>query len=447
LRYTPVAAILSALRRFDVILMPARVAASVQKRAGFRDLNELIIKAGVSVFCVSGGENGARLFSCGSRGVESVFVPPVAVKPLDTSGAGDAFLALLLDTLSRSKRIDRAFQLFSERAPHELAPVLGSIGARGHIPHSAVTNDILGAYLSKHLSEIRDKVRDQQSCPFCETRVDVVKKQPSVGLRSTRSARRNVSVLLTRALFAAEKADAVSSCRRLLDYRGTAYVVGTGGSYPAAEFIADALNCRDGLFAHAIKPLDYVKRSKRTELLVVVSYSGKTSDCAVAIRHAQAIGVEQIALVTSAQEPGMKDILRKQDTVISYGRTSPRERGFFSITGTVAPCALWAAAIFGTEAVACLDRSLASRWSDPKSFEPLTNAIASKQTIDAFGSGFATAALLDFESKLTEGNLGRVILHESKDFSHGRFSLVFGEGSPRTSLIFRTKTRSRYEDR
>ncbi len=446
LRYTPVATILGALRHFDVILMPARVARSIQKRAGLREVRDLVTTVGITVFCVSAGEHGAWLYTCRGRGSEAVFVPPASARPIDTSGAGDAFLALLLESLNCSREINDAFQLFAERAPQELGPVLTSIGARGHIPESGVTNNALEVYIKKPLSEIRDAIQGKPVCPFCEAQlVDREERQPRV-VRPVKSARKNISILLKRALFAAEKAEAVGLCRTLLDSCGSAYVVGTGGSYPAAVFIADALNSREGLFAQPIKPLDYIKRSKHTDLLVVVSYSGRTSDCGAAIRHGQALGVGKVAIVTAAETPELGSMLRKQDIVISYARTD-RERGFVSITGTVSPCALWAAAVCGTEAVAYLDQTIEMPWRDPRVLAPLKAALNDKEAIDAIGTGFATVALLDFESKLTEGNLGRVILHESKDFSHGRFSLIFRDNVPRTFIHFKTKASSRYEDK
>jgi fructoselysine-6-P-deglycase FrlB-like protein len=166
----------------------------------------------------------------------------------------------------------------------------------------------------------------------------------------------------------------------------------------------------------------------------------------MAIRHAQALGVSKVAVVTAAETPELGSLLRKQDMVISYARTD-RERGFVSITGTVAPCALWAAAVCGTGAVAYLDQSMEMPWRDPKILASLRGALEANQAIDAIGTGFAAAALLDFESKLMEGNLGRVVLHESKDFSHGRFSLIFEEDASRTFVLFRTKSSSRYEEK
>ncbi|MBK7143351.1 MAG: hypothetical protein IPH75_14860 [bacterium] len=48
--------------------------------------------------------------------------------------------------------------------------------------------------------------------------------------------------------------------------------------------------------------------------------------------------------------------------------------------------------------------------------------------------------MLDFESKLTEGGVGTVHLHEAKDFSHGRFILALGkEYAADPKILFETE--------
>ena len=48
-------------------------------------------------------------------------------------------------------------------------------------------------------------------------------------------------------------------------------------------------------------------------------------------------------------------------------------------------------------------------------------SLEANQSIDVFGGGDSWPAVLDLESKMIEGDLGRATLLEVKDFSHGRF--------------------------
>lgn len=268
----------------------------------------------------------------------------------------------------------------------------------------------------------------EDRCPLCGLRL----AEPTVARTPDRrraGISHNLGWLRRRALNAADKPSALAAARQLLDWRGTAYVVASGGSAIAGNYISQVLRERSELFATDAFPSDYVKTGVRTDALVLVSYSGHTPDHVPVIRRARALGVERIALICRTHQPRLQDELGPGGLVVAYGNsrnTDKAERGFVSLAATVAPCALMLAAAAG-----------------PASLEPLATGglAASVETgrrlgallrdsyeLHVLGSGYCRPAMLDLESKWVEGDLGPVTVHQSKDFSHGRFmSLLAAE--------------------
>jgi len=163
------------------------------------------------------------------------------------------------------------------------------------------------------------------------------------------------------------------------------------------------------------------------------------------IIRASDMGVSQIVLITGAVNPKLGISLRRpQDCLISYGRPTagsnhtPRERGFVSIAGTVAPCALWTTAVANPVEMMELARELqVDKDIDLLGqIDLLVEAVKKGQTIPVFGGGLAWPAMYDLESKFVEGDLGVIQLHEVKDFSHGRFITVMGPKQRDTPILF-----------
>jgi fructoselysine-6-P-deglycase FrlB-like protein len=248
-------------------------------------------------------------------------------------------------------------------------------------------------------------------------------------------------------LFVAERQPAVNECRRLLDASGTAYVVGSGGSFPVALFVASALT-RAGWFAQPVRPFDYIRLAGEASVVVVITYSGRTSDAGEVIDHAHAIGSRVVLLTSNARAP-LKQKLTDEDTLIAYGAPDgPLERGFVSILGTVAPCALWVAASEGLEGLSVLAASLDGLVeSDGRRADVVGGALRSDPSIALIGGGLAWPAIADLESKFVEARVADVQVHEAKDFSHGRFTSLLGsaEGLLKPTVVFGVGAEHPYE--
>lgn len=203
---------------------------------------------------------------------------------------------------------------------------------------------------------------------------------------------------------------------------GDTVVVGAGGSWAAADFLARCLR-RVGVFARSARPLDIDGPFRQ---LVAVSYSGSAPDAVFAMSEARRQGVERVALLTGNATSGAG-----ADLVLCHRRAGEAtgkgpdglERGFLSFAGTVAPCAAAVGSICSASQAVSAIRSARNRQLVTGPVEALRRA----RVVDVVATGFAWPAALDLESKWTEADLGPLRLHEAKDFSHGRYQSVLGE--------------------
>lgn len=450
LRRVPVTSLVHPLRAFDVLFAPADVVRSLATRLDVSEKHLAELGPQLAVVA-SDGDRGLTLVPAG-RLVSRHLPPPQNVAVRDSTGAGDALIGSLAEQLSRSPQRApsiRHFESMLRRGLATLPAVLAEIGARGHLPKPPGP-DPLEQFVGKSAEAITAATSDMSSCPFCLTRAEGV-LAPPVRRRSPPGARGNLALLERRAFFAAERAAPVARCRAFIDgARGSVFVVGTGGSYPVAVFISDLLNAESGVFAQPIRPLDFVRLAKPADHLVAVSYSGRTADCGDAIKVAHRVGVPHVALVTAALRPRLGTLLRRDsDELISYGGRGQRlERGFVSIAGTVAPCAVWTAAAEGRGQFASLARSLRLRADESDALiEAVAEVAADGGGLLVLGGGRAWPAMWDVESKFVEANLGPAVLHESKDFSHGRFMSVLSRDAtpPKAALLLTVGPPLEYE--
>ncbi|MFL1592777.1 PfkB family carbohydrate kinase [Rhodococcus ruber] len=451
LRYQPTTLILSHLRTFDLVFLNQRVAVSLAKRVN-APLNHLSAFLPSTVLVVTQGRHGATVSDATGK---SVHIPaPLVYEVVDDSGAGDALCSYTLDALVVSEHGRQLPRRLSGSAVAEavaavqsrLTPVLSHVGARGHLPPAPIMSEF-ERLRGRHLDDLAIQAEHDQLCPLCQLPIrstlstrDSPPARMDSQKRPTRAsklgAKRNTSLLISRMLSAAEHTRATELVCDLLREPGTAYVIGSGGSFPAAMFISELLNVR-GHFAAALNPGDYISAAKSADMVVAVSYSGNTHDIGLTIRAAKARGTGRIILLTGAPAPRLEAELRplSWDSVVSYAPPSRRasdairgvrERGFVSIAGTVTPCIPWLTAAAGLNSVidmiGRIEHDEADATSAAEALAPQAGATGRLNVIRGHG---ALPAALDIESKFIESGLPAVTLHEQKDLSHGRFISVF----------------------
>lgn len=446
LRYQPTALILSHLREFDLIFLNQRVATSLTNRIG-APANSLGVLLEGNIIVTTQGPHGAVVSD--AMGVTDRHPAPPVRRLVDDSGAGDALCSYTLDYLARQHAGPITATAVAAAVGHAqqlLVPVLTHVGARGHLP-AAPSSALFESLQGRTLSELVNASTRQRQCALCQLPIDDPTSRASLAAECSAEsqgsarglkpgARRNTSLMLTRMLAAAEHPTAARRAAEILGESGTALVVGSGGSLPAATFIARLLNAA-GRVAVALTPGDYLDGVACADTVIAVSYSGTTPDIRRVILAAQQQGVRRVVLLTSASKPTLADEMRplSEDVVLSYGPAdrsgdpqsarAVRERGFVSIAGTVTPCIPWLVAATGMSTV--IDLVSRIRVGESQAVAAARTlarpAVASARLNVVYGPG-ASPAACDIESKFTESGLPAVTVHEQKDLSHGRFVTV-----------------------
>lgn len=506
LRYFSTTRLASYLEPFDLVLMPIRVWKTIHKRiigveaqsSNTSEENSLkdgpvqqsllqpdIIKIGTvskafqqvginAIFLVTDGPNTIRIFDCRNEGFY-VELPPYDGPVKETSGAGDAFLGRLLFELSSANLAKPLKPENIVEAVKNITPCLGDIvnnfGARGI---SSQSNENLPISLKMFIGLTTEEIREQitgKDCPFCGAKgtPKVITKNARVG--NVISRRVDASLYdIARVLEYPEQIEHARAWIRKLS--GSVFVVGSGGSHSVAQYIAYTLN-HEGkdCFAVCVHPIEYLRLNRRSDAVIVVSYSGKTLDCKHVIEKAKLLKVGRIGLVTGVEKPLIGSALRQEnDAQLSFFRsTGLTERGFVSILGTLGPCVAWCAAQLSDplkihELLKPYQISESIRLEIGNEAAKLTNTfsqnvhktatprVSGRDTrvlaISIFGSGCAVPAMIDLESKFTEGNLGWIRIHDEKDFSHGRFmSVLTDDHVDEPALLFRSGEATSYTDK
>lgn len=458
LRYQPIANIFSSIQCYDFIFIDIKTYESLLQRLGQEDDDLSVFFSPTSqlkLLVTLGGLTGLSAYFLDSYRNTHRFDlnPPNNLDIEDAAGAGDALIANTLNFLLKNyfDETDKRFKLdinairqSLKYSRNKILPVLSNVGARGHLPVHQVADEstIVQELANLTTNDIKGLIKDRDCCPYCFLGSTKVKRiSRSKTSRRITSLNKIMSELPRRALFALERFEAISKCRKLLLEKDSTFcIVGTGGSYAAAQFISQVMSTIGMNLSVAMHPYDYYRgMAYRTDWLVVVSHSGKTPDCRLAIKRAKDIGVSKIVLITHPEKPVLGRELRgvgkeNGDIVISYcGNQTPIERGFLSFAGSLIPCILFTAAalnreiematllgklteIFKTKENACYEK-----------IDEFVMAMSETKVVDLIGGGYAWPAMLDFESKAAEGGLCYIQLHESKNFSHGRFMLSLRE--------------------
>lgn len=441
-RFTTEAQLRGVTEAFDLIQAPLPVYRSIAGRLGVSppDLPRL---GSSPVWVVTDGSEGVTVLDARSRTPIRVDVaaPDVSLV-VDTVGAGDALLGAVLAGLASrrlSARSASAYQIASaiDDARGYVGLALGHVGARGHLTPSVRLAD--NPLFGRSVSDLRDQNHVLAECIACGATDSTVRRRPRL------SAKSNLSHL-GRRLEASLRADeALDQARDWLSDGRSTVVCGTGGSYPVAVLVSDLMNSMHG-FATPMHPARYLSIPPAADRVLAISYSGTNLDLGAVIRAALGAGVSRVGVVTIHQDPPIAQsrLLHQQAEVISYGRPGlESEVGFVSIAGTVMPAALWVAAAYGVESARAATE-VPDQYA--KQLEEIAlrmlAPIADHLPVEVMATGWAQCAAADFESKMTESGVAVVRLHESKDFSHGRF--IAGVGRSHPTLLLGVGKPTRY---
>ena len=231
--------------------------------------------------------------------------------------------------------------------------------------------------------------------------------------------------------------------------------VGTGGSFAGAKFASKVINNLYGINTLAILPRDvYYRNNSTIDSTFLFTYSGTTNDLYIGTSN---IDNQKKYIITKGE---VQKVVTKmgipKSNVITY-RTSTnkgKERGFLAFEGALSPASLFLKLYFdgNKEEVEDFIKNCISYWKTyfknyfKENKKELKIFLTKGSTFNIFTGDFAESASTDLESKIIESGIFNCIIHEKKNFSHGRF-INYEHLSTKKNIYFKSKNTSLYESK
>ena len=382
------------------------------------------LRIGCTYLNITDGSRGSKLLAFDSDGIHTFICPTIETPVVDTTGAGDAFFSTLLSQIGTTGLFEKDISTVQHIAVNSSVERIGKIGAMGKIESL--------------------KIPDSE-CLYCGAPL----QNKHIVVRKDNVTIRNVEKLLERTSNAIGTNVENRLQGILTSVKGIVFTVGTGGSYAAATYAAKVINDSDfPVYACAKHPRDVlIEGTMHVSLVLLFSYSGKTWDIRQVYNHCKQNGIS-VFVITNMNMASNNGYYSTED-ILSYNESlkSKNERGFISMAGTIIPATIFTQAFLDTkEAINDLIINCYNNWNSYFS-ELLINwsGYYSNPIINIF-SGYDTASAgIDLESKIIESGIGIAIVHEKKDFSHGRFNTLEYH-SPFAIIILNNETGS-YSDK
>lgn len=412
---------------FEIINFNERVSNYLLDRLNLKNNIELYNLLKAKLVTITRGENGA-IFIYNSK--EYKFNLKVNCNVIDSSGAGDAFLSsIIFDYIKNNYEFnEELFPKWYEKSIKLTSKVVSSFGARGHL------NSL---YKIKKI----DKVCTCKNFEYNER-------------RKIKRCNININNLESRVINAINS----SAYDKLLginfDKSKSYLFIGTGGSFAGASFASTVINDLFGASTYSLYPRDaFYRNNANIDKAFLFSYSGTTNDI---IQSVKDFDKNDVYVITKGK---VQNIVTKtgimKNNIITY-RTSVnkgKERGFLSFEGALAPAALFMKLYLQkTNSDININNFIKdsmSYWSSKVQKEIdkkfIESAINHNKIINIFRGDYSNCASYDLESKLIESGIFNSIIHEKKNFSHGRF-INYENMNNKCVIYFKQKTTSKYEE-
>lgn len=412
---------------FEIINFNERVSNYLLDKLNLKNNIELYNLLKAKLVTITRGENSA-IFIYNSK--EYKFNLKDNGNVIDSSGAGDAFLSsIIFDYIKNSYEFnEELFPKWYEKSIKLTSKVVSNFGARGHL------NSL---YKIKKI----DKVCTCENFEYNER-------------RKIKRCNININNLESRVINAINS----NAYDKLLDInfdKSKSYLfIGTGGSFAGASFASTVINDLFGASTYSLYPRDaFYRNNTNIDKAFLFSYSGTTNDL---IQSVKDFDKNNVYVITKGQT---QNIVTKtgivKNNIITY-RTSAnkgKERGFLSFEGALAPAALFMK-FYLQKTNSDIDinnfiKDSMSYWSNKVQKEIdkkfIESAINHNKIINVFRGDYSNCASYDLESKLVESGIFNCIIHEKKNFSHGRF-INFENMNNKCVIYFKQKTTSKYEE-
>lgn len=413
--------------KFDFINLNERVEKYLKNRFSIKSLEDIYNILHPKMIIVTRGKKGSDFVFDNNKVNKELSNPSIEVDP---TGAGDAFFSMFISEYIKNnyiinhKFIDSTF----EKATKLTKKVVKKFGARGHI---------------QNLYKIK-KVKDACTCSNFDISLRKQIKRCNI----------NINNLETRIINAINSSAYDKLVKVDFESLNNSIFVGTGGSFAGAKFSSKLINHLYGINTIALYPRDlYYRNNSNVESVFLFTYSGTTNDLLVST---SLIDNKNKYIITKGE---LQKVVTKtgisKNNIISYrtGTNKGKERGFLSFEGALAPASLFLKLYFEKKSrndIADFIRDSINYWKNyfDKYFKEnkkmLKEFLKEGTGFNIFTGDFTESAGSDLESKIVESGIYNCLIHEKKNFSHGRF-INYEHLSHNKNIYFKQKTTSLYE--
>lgn len=411
--------------KFEIINFNERVTKYLINRLNFKDDVDIYNLLKPKFMSVTRGENGAT-FVYDGKSYDFKLISKGNV--VDSTGAGDAFISSIIkDCINNNFNYDSSlFEKWYSNSNKLTKKVVSKFGARGHI---------------NALFKVK-KVTDQCTCDnFIYNERKKIKR-----------CNININNLETRIINAINSTASNKIEDILFNENNNCLFIGTGGSYASAFFSSKVINQLYGCNTYPMYPRDALYRNnKNIDKVILFSYSGVTNDI---INSVKDIDNKNIYIITKGelQKIVLKTGVLKKN-ILSYRTSSNKgkERGFLSFEGAVAPASIFLK-YYLEKTNSDIDinnfiKESITKWNiklDKIIDKNFINKMKKTNLINIFRGDYTDTACYDLESKIIESGIVNCIVHEKKNFSHGRF-INYENLNNNFSIYFKQKSTTKYE--
>lgn len=416
--------------KFEIINFNERVLNYLIKRLGLKNDLDLFKSLSPKFMTITRGDCGATFIYDGKI-YDFVLINKGIVT--DSTGAGDAFISSIIkDFVKNNLQYDpNLFEKWYENSNKLTSKVVSKMGARGHI------NSLF-------------KIKKESDKCTCDSFIYNERKK-------VKRCNINISNLEVRVINAL-KSKAYSELEKIkFENIDNGLFIGTGGSFAAAYFSSKIINDIYGTNTVASFPRNMKYRNNlKVQMAFLFSYSGTTNDI---FESTKEISQDKKIIITKGEKQNivLKTGINKSN-IVSYRSSSNkgRERGFLSFEGTISPAALFLKFYFEKKKVAkdvChFIKDSMNYWNNyfeelfKNKKDMLKEFFAKGNIINIFTGDYTLSASFDLESKITESGIINCIIHEKKNFSHGRF-INYEHLSKKMNIYFKQNDISDYEEK
>ena len=411
--------------KFEIINFNERVSKYLINKLNLNNNVDLYNILKPNFMTITCGENGATFIK---DGIEYNFKLKNKGNVVDSTGAGDAFISSIIrDWVKNNFTYNPAmFEKWYENSNKLTAKVVSTMGARGHLnPLFKVKQIDEKCTCDDFIYNERKKIKR------CNININNLEPRIINAINSS----------------ASNKIDDIA-----FNKDNNCLFIGTGGSYAGAYFAAKITNLLYGCNTYSLYPRDVLYRNNSNiDKVVLFSYSGTTNDIITSVKN---FNKKNIYIVTKGELQNIvlkTEILKKN--ILSYRTSSNKgkERGFLSFEGAVAPAAIFLK--YYLEKTNCkvnieeFIKGSINNWN--QKIEKIINKdflkrIGNYKILSLFRGDYVDTACYDLESKIIESGVFNCIIHEKKNFSHGRF-VNYENLNNTCSMYFKQKSTTNYE--